>query len=56
MCSFKKIEWHLFGGLLVSGFLFKIIVAVLDTPFLYAAVYLMRRQFGLKEAEELPLA
>ncbi|WP_373057175.1 queuosine precursor transporter [Zunongwangia sp. H14] len=53
LCSFHKIEWERFGALLLSGFLFKVIVAVMDTPFLYLAVYAMRRRFGLQEGEEI---
>lgn len=53
LCSFGKIDWELFSGLLLSGFLFKVLIAALDTPFLYAAVYGMRRFFKLKPAEEL---
>lgn len=53
LCSFGKIDWELFGGLLLSGFLFKVLIAALDTPFLYAAVYGMRRSFKLKPAEKL---
>lgn len=53
LCSFGKIDWELFGGLLASGFLFKVLVAAFDTPFLYAAVYGLRRWFGLAPAEEL---
>lgn len=52
LCSFGKIEWDLFGPLLLSGFLFKVLVAALDTPFLYAAVYTLRAKLGLKGAEE----
>ena len=55
LCSFGKIDWELFGGLLLSGFLFKVLVAVMDTPFLYAAVYGLRGYFGLQPAEELQL-
>ena len=55
LCSFGKIDWDLFGGLLLSGFLFKVLVAMLDTPFLYLAVFALRKKFNLKEAEELPL-
>ncbi len=55
LCSFGKIEWHLFAGLLLSGFLFKVMVAATDTPFLYAAVYVLRRRFGLKIGEEIDL-
>jgi len=53
LCSFGKIDWELFGGLLLSGFLFKVLIAALDTPFLYAAVYGLRKIFNLKPAEEL---
>lgn len=53
LCSFGKIDWELFSGLLLSGFLFKVMVAALDTPFLYAAVYGLRNLFDLKPAEEL---
>ncbi|MDT0675618.1 queuosine precursor transporter [Autumnicola musiva] len=55
LCSFNKIEWKLFGSLLLSGFLFKVIVAVIDTPFLYLAVYALRKRFRLHKGEELKL-
>ena len=56
LCSFGKIEWPLFGGLLLSGFLFKVLVAALDTPLLYLATYALRRMLGLKFAEEITKA
>ena len=55
LCSFGKIDWGLFGALLASGFLFKILIAALDTPFLYAAVYSLRKRFGLEMGEEIDL-
>ncbi|MAZ72374.1 MAG: hypothetical protein CMC70_04430 [Flavobacteriaceae bacterium] len=55
LCAFKKIEWSLFGALLFSGFLFKVLVAVLDTPLLYVSVYALRKKFGLGIGEELKL-
>jgi len=55
LCSFGKIDWNLFGALLASGFLFKVMIAALDTPFLYAAVYSLRKRFGLKMGEEIEL-
>lgn len=55
LCSFNKIEWSLFGGLLLSGFLFKVLVAIIDTPFLYAAVFAARKRFNLERGEELNL-
>ena len=53
LCSFGKIEWSLFGVLLLSGFLFKVMVAVTDTPFLYASVFYFRKRFNLKMGEEI---
>lgn len=55
LCSFGIIEWENFKGLLVSGFLFKVIVAACDTPFLYLGVYLFRKRFHLKVNEEIDL-
>ncbi|WP_417886515.1 queuosine precursor transporter [Zunongwangia sp.] len=55
LCSFNKIEWDKFGTLLLSGFLFKVIVAICDTPFLYLAVYGIRKRFKLTQGEELTL-
>ena len=55
LCSFGKIEWDKFTGLLVAGFLFKVMIAALDTPFLYLGVYLFRRRFKLKVNEEIDL-
>ena len=55
LSSFGKIEWERFGELLLAGFLFKVLVAVLDTPFLYLSVYLLRKKFRLQPAEELKL-
>jgi len=53
LCSFDIIEWSKFWGLLVSGALFKMMIAALDTPLLYVAVYAFRKRFNLKVNEEL---
>ncbi|MGB2088624.1 MAG: queuosine precursor transporter [Psychroflexus salarius] len=55
LCTFGKIEWSLFGGLLLGGFLFKVLIAVIDTPFLYLFVYLFRKVYRLKPNEEINL-
>ena len=55
LCSFGEIEWSLFIGLLIAGFLFKVMIAALDTPFLYLGVYLFRKRFKLKVNEEIVL-
>lgn len=53
LCSFGTIPWDKFGALLLSGFLFKILVAALDTPLLYAAVYALRNKFKLEPLQEI---
>ena len=55
LCSFGIIDWANFKGLLISGFLFKVIVAALDTPFLYLGVFLFRKRFKLEINEEIEL-
>lgn len=55
LCLFGVIPWDLFYGLVVSGVIFKVMIAFLDTPFLYLFVYLFRRRFNLKMGEEMPL-
>ncbi|MDF1672675.1 MAG: queuosine precursor transporter [Vicingaceae bacterium] len=53
LCFFGAIDWGMFGLLLLNGFLFKVIVALFDTPLLYLTTYLFRKKFDLKENEEL---
>jgi len=55
LCSFGKIGWDKFSGLLLAGFLFKVLIAALDTPFLYIGVYWFRKRFNLKVNEEIDL-
>ncbi len=55
LCSFEVLPWDLFNGLLLSGFLFKVIVAALDTPLLYLFVFFFRKRFRLKMGEEIAL-
>ena len=55
LCSNNIISWDRFGILLINGFLFKVLVAALDTPILYLSVYILRRRFGLKQGEEFDL-
>ena len=55
LCSFQVLPWELFWGLVVSSIIFKILVAAIDTPFLYFFVWLIRRRFDLKLGEEIRL-
>lgn len=55
LCFFEILPWNLFLPLFVSGFAFKIFIALLDTPLMYLAVYYFRKRFNLKENEELSI-
>jgi uncharacterized integral membrane protein (TIGR00697 family) len=52
---FGVLEWDLFWGLVLSGFLFKVFIAALDTPLLYLFVFLFRKKFDLKPTDELKI-
>jgi len=52
---FGVLEWKLFWGLVISGFLFKIIIAALDTPLLYLFVGIFRKTFDLKHTDEIEI-
>lgn len=55
LCSFEIIPWDKFSGLLISGVLFKWLIALCDTPFMYLLVYLFKKRFNLKANEEIEL-
>jgi len=55
LCVFGVLDWRLFWGLVVSGFLFKVIVAALDTPLLYLFVGVFRKTFDLQPTDELEI-
>ena len=55
LCFFKVLSWDSFLGLVVSGIVFKILIAFLDTPLLYLFVYLFRKKFNLKIGEEIKI-
>ena len=55
LCFFNVLEWESFLGLVVSGVVFKILIAFLDTPLLYLFVYLFRKKFDLKVGEEIKI-
>ncbi|MFK7748917.1 MAG: queuosine precursor transporter [Kordia sp.] len=55
LCVFKQLPWDIYFGLIVSGFIFKVLIAFIDTPFLYLIVYYFRKRFGLKIGEEIDL-
>ena len=55
LCSFHIIEWKYFWVLLANGYLFKVVVALLDTPIIYFVTWRFRKHFNLKGfGAELP--
>ena len=55
LCFFEVLSWDSFVGLVVSGVVFKILIAFLDTPLLYLFVHLFRKKFNLKVGEEIKI-
>ncbi len=52
LCGFGIIEWELFGVLLLNGYLFKMLIALFDTPIIYFVVWRFRKYFDLKKPGE----
>lgn len=55
LCFLGSLNWKDFGDLLLNGFIFKVLMALLDTPIFYFTTYLARQKFGLKMGEEISL-
>lgn len=55
LCSFEILPWNVFGKLFISGFAFKVFIAIIDTPIMYLAVFIFRKKFNLKVNEELSI-
>ena len=53
LCFGGAIEWNKFVQLFLHGFTFKIIIAIIDTPLIYLAVFYLRKKFKLKIDQEL---
>lgn len=55
LCAFGVLPWDAFVGLVISGVVFKILVALIDTPLLYLSVSWIRSYFKLEINEEIKL-
>ncbi len=55
LCSLDALDWGLFGTIFVSSFLFKVIVAIFDTPLFYLFAKLIKKYFGLGDLDELEI-
>ena len=42
------LSWSKFPQLFVAGYLFKVLVAIIDTPFIYLFCKILRKKFDLK--------
>tara|TARA_S200000501_G_scaffold328142_1_gene327861 strand:+ start:297 stop:962 length:666 start_codon:yes stop_codon:yes gene_type:complete len=52
LCSAGAIEWSRFLPLLENGFLFKITVALIDTPIIYGVIYLLKGKIDIASYDE----
>lgn len=43
------------GKIIIGHYIGKVLVAALDTPFIYLGVHLMRKKLGVKKGENVPL-
>jgi len=52
LCSTGVIEWNRFMPLLENGFLFKVLVALMDTPIIYGVIYALKGKIDIAPYEE----
>ncbi len=55
LCLAGGIAWDKFWVLLLNGFLFKVIMALIDTPILYIVINVIRKRFKLEVGEEIEI-
>ena len=53
LCSLSVINWELFPRLLLNGFFFKVFFAAFDTPLFYLSCWYLKKEFQLKENEDI---
>tara|TARA_B100000579_G_scaffold165299_1_gene134238 strand:- start:14806 stop:15474 length:669 start_codon:yes stop_codon:yes gene_type:complete len=53
LCAGGAIEWNKFFTLFKQGFLFKILIAIIDTPIIYLFTFYLRKKFRITLQEEL---
>ena len=52
MCLFNVIAWERFLSLLENGFLFKVLVALFDTPVIYGVIHLLKGKVDIAPYQE----
>ena len=53
LCATGAIEWERFLPLLENGFLFKVLVALIDTPLIYAVIYALKGKIDIAHYDEV---
>ena len=53
LCATGAIEWERFLPLLENGFLFKVLVALKDTPIIYAVIYALKGKIDIAHYDEV---
>ena len=53
LCATGAIEWERFLPLLENGFLFKVLVALIDTPIIYAVIYALKGKIDIAHYDEV---
>ena len=53
LCSGGAIEWSKFQSLFFQGFLFKMMIALIDTPIIYLCTYYLRKKLNLSFGQEI---
>ena len=55
LCLLGELQWGLFPKLFINGFAFKVVFALVDTPFVYLVCGWLRKRFNLSFGQELAL-
>ena len=51
-----RLPWLLVGQIIVASYVFKVVFALLDTPFIYLGVHLVRRYGGIADGQKAEAA
>jgi len=49
-----KLPWQVIAQIILANYVFKLVFAVCDTPFIYLGVYWVKRMLGLRFHQEVP--
>ncbi len=55
LCLGGEIKWVMFWTLVINGFAFKALIALVDTPLFYVTTWMVRKRFNLELGQELKI-